>query len=625
MKTDSINEMLKPLPVRNLFRSAVPLLFCCSLAICETGAPIPVDSFPMAAAVTPDGKVMLVLNAGPKTPGISVIDVAAGKELSRTSVPEAWLGLAITKAGDKVYIGGGSRAAVFEFSLVGGFLKAGRTFPLVAEKDRTAQDFAGDVKLAPDGHLLYVTNVFRDTVVVMNPQSGLILSRIRTGRRPYRILFHPSGKTMYVSSWADGTIGQYDVNSGQRLANFRVAPHPGDMVWVDGGLPAGASNDNQPEVRARMFVPAANTNSVYVLGASETGDLTKLDTINLAFTPSQPLGMTPAAAVLSTDKKQLYVACSDANAVAVIDIGGERNIVKGFIPADGYPTAVLALPDGRLGVLNGHGNSARLMDVPDDAKLTSSTAEVISKFGFHDEMLDPPAAPAGNPVRAGGPVKHVIYVVRDTGAADVARATAGIENDFVARLGNRFGPDTGPPDPANTPPAGYIWNAASQAGLKIRNYGFQVHNLAKPNADGEQVDRVYDPALADATDMEYRGPDPAYLDTERAKEFANEMKEYGDVGNMPELLLVRIGNDDQAQAIVTDALAKSKFRNETAMFVLNGNSAQAISPWSQAGGSPYTPLSALRTTEIILGLRPLTVFDASAQPMFNAFASPPSQ
>ena len=190
----------------------------------------------MSQITTPDGKYLLVLNAGSGSTGISVIELASAKELSRTPVPDAWLGMVMTKSGDKVYVGGGARAAVFEFTFTNGELKAGRIFPVVAEKDRTPQDFVGDVRLAPDGHLLYAANVFRDTVVVMNPQSGLILSKIKTGRRPYRILFHPSGKTMYVSSWADGSIGQYDVNSGERLANLRLAPHSTDMLWVEGGI-----------------------------------------------------------------------------------------------------------------------------------------------------------------------------------------------------------------------------------------------------------------------------------------------------------------------------------------------------------------------------------------------------
>ena len=58
---------------------------------------------------------------------------------------------------------------------------------------------------------------------------------------------------------------------------------------------------------------------------------------------------------LSPDKHRLYVACSDANAVAVIDVSAVASKVLGFAPTGWYPTAVRSLGDGRLVVLNGKG------------------------------------------------------------------------------------------------------------------------------------------------------------------------------------------------------------------------------------------------------------------------------
>ena len=606
----------------------------------------------MASVATPDGKYLLVMNAGAHPPAISVIDLASAKELSRMPLPDAWLGMTMTKAGDRVYVSGGSQAAVYEFRFANGVLTPGRMFPVVAEKDRTPQDFVGDVRLSPDGRLIYAAMLHRDAVVVMNPQSGLILTRIKTGRRPYRILFHPSGKTFYVSSWADGSVGQYDVNSGSRLASFSAAPHPTDMVWLEGGV------EGQPEIRARMFVAGANTNSVYVMAASESGDLTRLETINLAMTARQPLGMTPSALGLSGDGKLLYAACSNQNAVAVIDITGERSRITGFIPAGAYPTAVAALADGRIVVLNGHSDSVQLTDKLDEDKLLAYTNQVSAASPYKDDKLTDNTRPEGSPVRASSPIKHVIYVVRDASAGaapnreklarefvslgnfhtlgankaeDVGWATAAIAPDYATRLsqnseaGRRAAYDYEGQDPASLPPAGYLWNAVSQAGLKTRNYGFQVHNRAKPTPDGEQVDVVYDPALKASTDLEYRGPDAAYPDAERAKEFAEELKEYGELGEMPQLLLVRIGSDDQALGAIAEAVTKSRFWSDTAIFVVDsGGSALVISPWAKrtvADNTPYDQMSLLRTIEVILGLRPITQFDAAATPMYGVFAN----
>ena len=60
-------------------------------------------------------------------------------------------------------------------------------------------------------------------------------------------------------------------------------------------------------------------------------------------TPRQPLGMTPSALALSPDGKRLYVVCSDANAVAVVDVSEDRSDVLGFIPTGWYPTAARSL------------------------------------------------------------------------------------------------------------------------------------------------------------------------------------------------------------------------------------------------------------------------------------------
>ncbi len=56
---------------------------------------------------------------------------------------------------------------------------------------------------------------------------------------------------------------------------------------------------------------------------------------------------------------QLYVACSDANAIAVADISTAHSTVLGFVPTGWYPTGVTSLPEGDLLILNGKGLGSR--------------------------------------------------------------------------------------------------------------------------------------------------------------------------------------------------------------------------------------------------------------------------
>ena len=701
------------------------------------GVQIPVDTFPMSTVITPDKKFLLVLNGGYNPPSVSVIDIAAAKELSRTPVPDGWLGLTMTKAGDRVYVGGGSRAAIYEFTLANGVLKPSRVFPIVADKDRKPEDFIGDVRLTPDGHLLYAADLYRDSIVVVNPQSGLVLSRIKTGRRPYRILFHPSGKSFYVSNWANGSVEQYDVTSGTLMGKTLVAQHPTDMVWRDGDV------EDHPELKARLFVAASNTNSVYALGVSESGDLSKLETINLALSPRQPLGMTPSGMALSADGNKLFVACSDANAAAIVDIAGARSTVLGFVPTGWYPTAAFGLPDGRLGVLNGKGmqsyanpkgpnpmlapevshegtktgqyvghmqtGTVQFVDAPNAEQLQAYTKEVVANSPYRDEKLDDPGIPANNPVRPNGPIKHVIYIVKENRTYDqvlgdiregngdaslvlfgekatpnlhkIARefvlldnfyvnsdvsadghnwATAAIAPDYTQRLWQnsyarrRQKSDYEGQEPANSPPAGYIWTNAAQAGISMRNYGYFADNLPKADADGTQLAGVHDPVLARVTDPKYRGWDLDYPDVDRAKAFVEDLGEFEKTGTMPQLLIMRMGNDhtsgttagkiaplsaaadnDQGVGMVVEAVSKSRFWNETAIFVIEDDAqdgpdhidshrspAWVISPWVKrrtVNSTMYNQASVLRTMEIILGMRPMTTYDAGARPMFSVF------
>src|ERR1035441_43005 len=128
------------------------------------GRQVPLDTLPMSSALTPDGKYLLVLNGGWKPPSVSVIETASGNVKGSVPVADGWLGLAISPAGDRVYVGGGQKASIFEFALADGVLTPARTFVVVPQEQRGSQDFIGDVAFTPDGRLLYCANLYRDMV-----------------------------------------------------------------------------------------------------------------------------------------------------------------------------------------------------------------------------------------------------------------------------------------------------------------------------------------------------------------------------------------------------------------------------------------------------------------------------
>jgi YVTN family beta-propeller protein len=697
------------------------------------GKQIPLDTFPMSTALSPDGRYLLVLNGGYKPPTISVLDAATGRELHRVPVADGWLGLTFSPKGDRVYVSGGSRAAVYEFSFADGALEATRTFPVVPPDKRTHTDFIGDVALTPDGRLIYAAELYHDSVVVINPQSGMIVDRVKTGRRPYRILFHPDGKSFFVTSWADGSVGHYDTASGNQLTTVRLGPHPTDMLWLAGKREA--AEGETPWV-ARLFIAASNTNSVYTLGVSEGKELALIETINTAMTPRQPAGMTPSALATGQEGKRLYVVCSDANVVAVVDISEERSHVEGFIPTGWYPTAARVLPDGTLVVLNGRGggshpnphgpNPARRPEASHQgdagiveyvARIQTGTASFIEPFtgeqlqaytkiamansAYRDEKLDTP-----NPFP---PIEHVIYIVKENRSYDqvlgdmkegngdpslvlfgekvtpnehkIARqfvlldnfyvngdvsadghswSTAAIGTDYIQKMwpnsyaNRRNHYDYEEQDPTDAPPAGYLWSSAAGAGISMRNYGYMAQNRATAAADGTQVELVRDPALRSVTNLHYRDFDLEYPDVERVKVFLADLEEFEKSGVMPRLMFMRLGNDhtsgtqrgkltpiamnadnDYALGTLVEAVSKSRFWSSTLICVLEDDAqngpdhvdshrspAFLISPYVRrqaVDSSMYNTASMLRTMELILGLRPMTQFDAAARPMSAAF------
>jgi len=468
--------------------------------------------FPMSLAVAPDGRV-LVLSGGAK-PSISVVNGA------ETPLPDAWLGLTFAPGGKMVYAGGGARGVVYEFAYAQGELKLVR--------EMKAGDFTGDVALSPDGHLIYAADLFANTIVVINPQSGRVIDRFKTGRRPYRILFHPDGRSYFVSAWADASVYQYNTVNGEEIGRIRLGSHPTDMALSS--YAPEVQDGTAGNAKYRLFVAAANTNEVFAVGIGDNKTMNVIETIHVAPAPVSPLGMTPSALALSSDQRHLYVACSDADVVASVDVSDVRGVVEGFLPVGAYPAAVRNSGD-RVWVASARGNTVEMLG---------------DRFRPLTDVPAPDLAPA----------EHVIYLVRDARPEPLMRAIGGLAPDYTVKLGGRPNFDIG--DPANIPPAGYLWTNALAAGLSVRDYGVLVR-------DGKSID----PAARAFTMAD-------------ASAFAGDLKQFDASGMMPRLILMQVAGDE-AVASLKSAVAKSRFAAKTEIVVGD-----------------------LRRVEALLGLHPMT-------------------
>src|SRR5688572_23881241 len=144
-------------------------------------------------------------------------------------------------------------------------------------------------------------------------------------------------------------------------------------------------------------------------------------------------------------------------------------------------------------------------------------------------------------------------------------------------------PSEGTLDHAARPAGGYLWDRAKEAGVTYRSYGEWVSNGKTPNDPCKAKVK----ALEGHIDPMFRSFDMDYPDSKRADRFIAELARFEQEGEMPRLQIVRLPNDhtsgsspgkptpiahmadnDLALGRVVEALSKSKFWPQMAIFVV---------------------------------------------------------
>ena len=219
---------------------------------------------------------------------------------------------------------------------------------------------------------------------------------------------------------------------------------------------------------------------------------------------------------------------------------------------------------------------------------------------------------------------------------------------------------------------GYLWDVAQKAGLTVRNYAFYGDwtinyigeneglppLLREPAKDGVQVFYPASTGLKDVSDIYYREYDMKLPDYWRFKEWEREFDQYAKKGELPNLMLVELPHDhfgefggaldgvntpetqmadnDYALGLIAEKVANSQFRDETLIFVIEDDTqdgldhvdaqrsiAYAIGPYVKKGAvvsKRYTTVSMLRTIVDVLGIEPMGLQVALAEPMAEVFS-----
>ncbi len=336
------------------------------------GRQIGLGDFPVNIAVHPDSQYAAVLHCGYGQHEIIVVDVTAGRVISRAPVDESFYGLAFSPDGKQLFASGAAGEVIHQFDFEDGYLSHYRTIRLREEKE---VGIPAGLALDAKGSRLYVANVLghRLTAVDLdeakpvwettlgtnalefarpdtprNPDVAAITKRAEALLErsdpadpfPYGCVVDDERGRLYVSLWAQSAVAVLDLKSHGVVARWRTEQHPNEMLLSKSGR--------------QLFVANANRNTVSVFD-TETGR--SLEVLAASLQPDDPPGATPNSLALSPDGRLLFVANANINTVAVFDVsqpGKSRSL--GFIPVGWYPTSVRVTPDGkRLLVANGKG------------------------------------------------------------------------------------------------------------------------------------------------------------------------------------------------------------------------------------------------------------------------------
>jgi len=406
------------------------------------GTHVEVNDRPLGLVLAPDGATIAVVTGSNFAPrALHIIDVQSKKLVQTEPLKDSFAGVAFSKNGETIYVGGGESHEVKILRKANGAFTADASIAI-------PESAPSGLALSSDDATLVVALNKKHAAAIIDTRTKAV-QMVEVGNYPYTAAISADGRKAYVTNWAgrrpksgdtadetfrivldprtgipsSGTVSVIDIAQRRVLSEIEVGLHPS-------GLALHSGSD-------RLYVANANSDSVTVID-------TKRDriagTINVRPFRKAPLGSSPNALTVTRDGRTLYVANAANNAVAVVDAG--KREVRGLIPTGWYPTAVgLGSDEKRLFVASGYGfgsiaptqggKSGRsyrdragvvsFVDVPSATQLAAWTKDVLRNNNAGAEWTTKPASPQHPvPMSAGqaSPIKHVFYVIKENRTYD---------------------------------------------------------------------------------------------------------------------------------------------------------------------------------------------------------------
>ncbi len=175
---------------------------------------IGVGSVPKYVAVTHDDRFVLVTNWC--TFDLSVIDVAAAKEVHRVPIGRHPRGIAVSPDSRTAYV-----AVMGEDVILSVDLDDLTSEPLVGSGDGPRH-----IVLSPDGATLYVTHNSAGTVASVDVASGEVTNTVSTGSRPRTMAISTDGRALYVVNYDSSSVTKLAASDLRELDVEDTDYHP---------------------------------------------------------------------------------------------------------------------------------------------------------------------------------------------------------------------------------------------------------------------------------------------------------------------------------------------------------------------------------------------------------------
>jgi YVTN family beta-propeller protein len=537
--------------------------------------------------------------------------------------------------------------------------------------------------LSPDGRRAFVTAWHANALSIIDVDHPALIANIATPAHPIAIALAPRHDLVYVAAAATNSVAVIDATAGRAVGTIDVGMLPSVKVGATPNALALTRDEHTLYVanadEDNVIRVSLNGNSGTVTGAIPTGvyptdALLSADETSLYVLDGKGRGVTANPrydAQFSVDEstwQHILQASPQTAPVASQDFAGRfgtRYYIASLEP--GLLERVnLAGVDAAGGLRALHDRYlCRAGDAP-HLPPVKHVIYLLKENRTYDQVLGDDPRGNGDPQLAmfGGritPNVHALvdqFVLLDNYRLEGEVSAPGWEFGFAAYAtdvnqrtwpsgyGAQPYPEAADDESPSAAPGGTLWDDALRSGLSVRLY----------NMPSSWVDQLAAPYAAPLIQSDQ---DRVFQDADVYKEWLAEFRVYEKSGNLPALEVMPFSGDhtwgtqpyqftpnafvainDYYVGKMVDVLSHSKFWKDTVIFTTEDDAQNGPDHVSSqrsyliaAGGyikrntvdhRPYSMSGLLRTMELLLGLQPMTEYDASGTVLASIFGSTPN-